>query len=209
MDDHILLRDALAGLIEKMPGFSVSFTADHGRQMIEKLQQHEIPLVVILDISMPEMNGYETAAWLKENHPDILILILTMFDAEMPLIRLLQEGVKGFLRKDIHPDELRHALNSLLQEGYYYPVQTVGRIVNLFHQNGGSKSRYETKALSAPDIEFLKLACTDLSYKEIALQLNMSPKVIDNLRENLFARFNVKSRVGLAIYAVKNGIVQL
>jgi two-component system, NarL family, invasion response regulator UvrY len=207
VDDHVLLRDALAGLIEKMPGFEVVFTAGNGREMIAQMSSGNTPAIIILDISMPEMDGYETAAWLKTHHPGIAIVILTMFDAELPLIRLLQEGVKGFLKKDIHPHELQHALQSLMKEGYYYPVQTVGKIINLFH--GLNNTGIESKKLSQVEIDFLKLACTDLTYKEIALQLKMSPKTIDNLRDTLFIRFDVKSRVGLAIYAVKNGIVQL
>jgi two-component system, NarL family, invasion response regulator UvrY len=207
VDDHILLRDALAALIEKINGFEVVFTAGNGKEMIEQLHIKELPSIIILDISMPLMDGYETAAWLKTNHPQIATIILTMFDAELPLIRLLQEGVKGFLRKDIHPDELRNALQSLLREGYYYPVQTVGTIINLFQKNGSNG--LESKKLNASEIAFLKLICTDLTYKEIALQLHMSPKTIDNLRDSLFQRLDVKSRVGLAIYSIKNGIVQL
>jgi two-component system, NarL family, invasion response regulator UvrY len=207
VDDHILLRDALAALIEKINGFEVVFTAGNGKEMIEQLHIKELPSIIILDISMPLMDGYETAAWLKTNHPQIATIILTMFDAELPLIRLLQEGVKGFLRKDIHPDELRNALQSLLREGYYYPVQTVGTIINLFQKNGSNG--LESKKLNASEIAFLKLICTDLTYKEIALQLHMSPKTIDNLRDSLFQRLEVKSRVGLAIYSIKNGIVQL
>jgi two-component system, NarL family, invasion response regulator UvrY len=209
VDDHILLCDALAGLIEKIPGFRIVFTAGNGKEMIYKLEPENLPSIIILDISMPEMDGYETAAWLKKAYPQISVLILTMFDSELPLIRLLQEGVKGFLKKDIHPDELKHALTTLIAEGFYYPVQTVGTIVNLFHKNESNQIRMQRKTLSAIEIDFLKLSCTDLTYKEIAEKLNMSPKTIDNLRDQLFIRYEVKSRVGLAIYAVKNGIVQL
>lgn len=206
-DDHILLRDALGALIEKIPGYEVVFLAEHGKQMIEYIQNGTVPDIMILDLNMPEMDGYQSASWLKHYHPSVYILVLTMFDSEIPLIRLLQEGVRGFLKKDIHPDELKTALQSLVKEGYYYPVQTAGKMANLFQVNKQQQRLYETKALSQADIDFLKLACTDLTYKEIALELNISPKTIDGLRDNLFQRFEVKSRVGLAIYAVKNGIV--
>jgi DNA-binding NarL/FixJ family response regulator len=206
-DDHILLRDALAALIENIPGYEVLFIADHGKQMTEHIQKGTVPDIMILDLNMPEMDGYQAAAWLKKFHPGVYILVLTMFDSEIPLIRLLQEGVRGFLKKDIHPDELKTALQSLVKEGYYYPVQTAGRMANLFQVNKQQQRVFETKALSQSDIDFLKLVCTDLTYKEIALELNISPKTIDSLRDTLFQRFDVKSRVGLAIYAVKNGIV--
>jgi two-component system, NarL family, invasion response regulator UvrY len=206
-DDHILLRDALAALIEKIPGFSILFLAENGKEMTEQIAKKGSPDILILDLNMPEMDGYEAAAWLKQHHPEIFILILTMFDTEIPLIRLLQEGVRGFVKKDIHPDELKTALQSLMKEGYYYPVQTVGKMVNLFQRNRQLQHGLDSKSLSVTDIVFLKLVCTDLTYREIAMEMNISPKTIDALRDQLFQRFEVKSRVGLAIYAVKHGIV--
>ena len=209
VDDHILLRDALASLINNIPAFNVSFTAGHGKDMIEKIRNFSKPKVIILDLNMPVMDGYDAAAWLNANHPDIHVLVLTMFDSDIPLIRLLQVGVRGFLKKDVQPDELKFALNSLIEEGYYYPVQTAGRMANLFQLNKQRRSEMDHKSLSYMELEFLKLACTDLTYKEIALQLNLSPKTIDGIRDQLFDRFDVKSRVGLAIYAVKNGIMNI
>ncbi len=208
-DDHILLRDALAALIDKMPGFSVLFLAGNGEEVKDCISEKGAPDILVLDLNMPVMDGYQCAAWLKEYHPNVCILVLTMFDAEIPLIRLLQEGVKGFLRKDIHPDELKMALKSLVKEGYYYPVQTVGRMANLFQLTIDKRSQLEAKTLTNNEIFFLKLACTDLTYKQIAIEMNISPKTIDAIRDQLFARFNVKSRVGLAMYAVRNGLVQL
>lgn len=209
VDDHILLRNALAELINREENFQVLFTADHGKQMIEKINALGKPEIIVLDLNMPEMDGYETTEWLTKHYPDILIMVLTMFDTDIPLIRLLKTGVKGFLKKDIHPDELILALNALRKDGFYYPVQTVGKMANLFQNNIEHEMNLKLKSLSNSDIEFLRLVCTDLTYKEIALQLNISPKTIDALREHLFNRFDVKSRVGLAMYAIKNGVVSL
>lgn len=209
VDDHILLRNALGDLIEHIPGYRIEFMAGNGIEMIRYIQNGSIPQVLILDLNMPEMDGYEAAAWLHEQHPEIYVLVLTMFDSEIPLIRLLQNGVRGFLKKDIHPDELKMALQSLMKEGYYYPVQTAGKLANLFQINKQQQRLMDSKTMSVTDIQFLKLAATDLTYKEIALEMNMSPKTIDSLRDSLFQKFDVKSRVGLAIYAVKNGIVSI
>jgi DNA-binding NarL/FixJ family response regulator len=158
---------------------------------------------------MPKMDGYQSAGWIKHHYPDVLVLVLTMFDSEIPLIRLLQQGVKGFIKKDIHPDELKIALSTMKEEGYYYPVQTVGKMVNLFQVNRQNKRELETKSLSPLELEFLNLVCTELTYKEIAIRLNLSPKTIDSLRDQLFVRFDVKSRIGLALYAVKNGVFHI
>ena len=209
VDDHILLRNALGHLIDTLPDYRVVFLAGNGIEMMEYLKAGTIPHILILDLNMPHMDGYEAAAWLRKNHPNIYVIVLTMFDSEIPLIRLLQDGVRGFLKKDIHPDELKTALRSLIKEGYYYPVQTAGRLANLFQLNKQQQRNMDSKTLSPVDIQFLKLAATDLTYKEVAIEMNLSPKTIDALRDSLFQKFDVKSRVGLAIYAVKNGIVTI
>ncbi|MBU6158136.1 MAG: response regulator transcription factor [Bacteroidetes bacterium] len=209
VDDHIVLANALAELINKWEGYHVIFIASNGIEMQEKIKKFGKPDLLILDLNMPKMDGYQTSNWLKANYPEILILVLTMFDSEIPLIRLLQQGVKGFIKKDIHPEELRIAVATMKDEGYYYPIQTVGKMVNLFQMNRQNRRELEVKSLTPMEIEFLNLVCTDLTYKEIALRLNLSPKTIDALRDQLFIRFDVKSRVGLALYAVKNGVYHI
>jgi two-component system invasion response regulator UvrY len=209
VDDHTVLVNALSDLINKWDGFFVIFTACNGVDMQEKIKKWGKPDIVVLDLNMPKMDGYQTASWLKNQYPDILILVLTMFDSEIPLIRLLQQGVKGFIKKDIHPEELKIAISTMKEEGYYYPQQTVGKMVNLFQINRQNKRELETKSLNPLEIEFLHLVCTELTYKEIAIRLNLSPKTIDALRDQLFIRFDVKSRVGLALYSVKNGLFHI
>jgi DNA-binding NarL/FixJ family response regulator len=209
VDDHTVLVNALSDLINRWDGFHVLFTACNGIEMQEKIKKTGKPDILILDLNMPKMDGYQSASWLKTHYPDVLILVLTMFDSEIPLIRLLQQGVKGFIKKDIHPDELKIAIGTMKEEGYYYPLQTVGKMVNLFQMNRQNKRELENKSLNPLELEFLNLVCTDLTYKEIALRLNLSPKTIDALRDQLFVRFDVKSRVGLALYAVKNGVYHI
>src|SRR5690242_9620881 len=113
VDDHVLLRDALASLIENFENCHVIYQVSNGKEMIEAIDtREEKPDVVIMDLNMPEMDGYQTAKWLHRNHPGILVLMLTMYDSEIMLVRMLQTGVKGFLKKDIHPAELQFAIQS-------------------------------------------------------------------------------------------------
>jgi len=206
-DDHVLLRDALSSLINSFDEFQVIKTVGNGRELMTALSDGNKPSLVILDLNMPLMDGFETAKWLSKNHPEINILILTMYDSEIALIRLLQSGVKGFLKKDVHPQELRHALKSVAMDGYYYSNDTTGKLANLFQKTTDNHAYIEKAMLSDKEIEFLRLASTDLTYKEIAGQLKLTPRAIDGYRDSLFEKLDVKSRVGLAIYAVKNGIV--
>ena len=202
-DDHILLRDALANLIGNFEEFTVVATAGNGVEVLEAITKGYIADIVLMDLNMPKMDGYETAKWLTQHHPHIKIVILTMYDSEIALIRLLQTGVSGFLKKDIHPTELKNALLTIAAGDYYYSNHTTNKIASLFRK----QTKLEKALLNETEIEFLKLASTDMTYKEIAQAMNMTPRNIDSCRDTLFTKLDVKSRVGLAIYAVKNGII--
>lgn len=211
VDDHILLRDALAGVINGFDDCKVMLAATNGKELMEKLQPDHLPNLVILDLNMPEMDGYETARNLRMTYPEIYVLVLSMYDSEVSLLRMLQAGARGFLKKDIHPAELKLAIQSVIATGYYYSAGSAGRLVSLFRKgqarNPGAQP--EQFNLTANEIRFLQLAGTEMSYKEIATLMEISPRTVDNYRDSLFVKLNVKSRVGLAIYAVKSGLVTL
>jgi DNA-binding NarL/FixJ family response regulator len=206
-DDHVLLRNALAALINGFDECNVINQSRTGKEMINAVKDGIIPDVVLLDLNMPEMDGLETAKWLQQNYPDIHILMLTMYDSELSLIRLLQSGVRGFLKKDIHPSELKFAILSVKQSGFYYSNHTTGKLVNLFRNNKEGSLNLQNSMLSEQELSFLKLACSDLTYKEIAQKMSLNPRSIDTLRDHLFIKLDVKSRVGLAMVAIRNGIV--
>ena len=208
VDDHVLLRNALASLIDGFAGCQVIHQSGNGKELINDFSAGGIPDVVLLDLNMTEMDGLETAEWLQKNHPAVHVLMLTMYDSELSLIRLLQAGVKGFLKKDIHPSELQFAIQSVFQSGYYYSNHSTGKLVNLFRNHTDSNIGLQKAMLSEQELQFLKLACSDLTYKEIALQMGLNPRSVDTLRDQLFFKLDVKSRVGLAMLAIKHGIAR-
>jgi two-component system, NarL family, invasion response regulator UvrY len=208
IDDHILIRDALANIIRAFDEFTVSLLADNGKDFIEKLNSTNFPDIVLLDLNMPVMNGHETAHWIAKNHPEIKILILTTYDAEA-LIHLLKEGVRGFLRKDVQPGELKNALLSVVKNGNYCSQTVTGRLFNLMKNHGSKNSAWGTVILNENEISFLKFVASEFTYKEIAAKMEVSPRTVDNYRDALFIKLNVKSRVGLAMYAIKTGIVTI
>jgi two-component system invasion response regulator UvrY len=207
-DDHILLRNALATLIDSYGDCKVIHQATNGKELVDRIQDGYLPDVAILDLNMPLMDGFETANWLQKNNPEVHVLMLTMYDSELSLIRLLQAGVKGFLKKDAHPDELKFAINSVVQSGYYYSNHTTGKLVNLF-RNNPEKNTLRKAMLTDPELQFLKLACSDLTYKEIAQRMQLNPRSVDSLRDQLFIKLDVKSRVGLAMVAIRHGVVTI
>lgn len=208
-DDHVLLRNGLAALIKNL-GHEVLFEADNGRDLIEKLSPESLPEVLLLDINMPEMDGYEAAQWLKVNHPDIKVLALSMYDHESSVIRMLKCGAKGYILKDSEPAELKAAVDALLTKGYYYSDLVSGKLIHAINKMDDEGSDIHTFSnLNERETNFLKLTCTELTYKEIAEKMFVSPRTIDGYRDGLFEKLGVKTRVGLVMYSIKNGLVNV
>ena len=210
VDDHVLLRNGLAALINSFNNYTVLFEANHGKDFVSKLDSAELPDIVLMDIHMPEMDGYETTSWIRENHPQIKVLALSMYDNEAAIIRMFKAGARGYILKDSDPYELESALNSLVTKGYYYTEMITGRLIHSINtmddEDGAVKGLIQ---LNEREITFLKLVCSELTYKEIADQMVLSPRTIDGYRDALFDKLNLKTRVGLVMYAIKNGIVCL
>jgi len=115
--------------------------------------------------------------------------------------------VKGFLKKDIHPEELKFALHSVMKSGYYYSNTTSDKLAGLFRKKQDNSTTLDKALLTDQEIQFLRLVSTDLTYKEIAQEMGLNPRSVDNMRDNLFEKLSVKSRVGLALYAIRHGII--
>lgn len=207
VDDHVLLRNALAVLINGFEDCRVINESANGMEIKDAITGGIIPDVIIMDLNMPVMDGFETSEFLHREFPQIPILMLTMYDSELSLIRLLQTGVKGFLRKDIHPAELKFAIRSVMQSGFYYSNHTTGKLINLFRTNDSGQVPLQRSMLTAQEVQFMKMVCSDLTYKEVAKKMGLNPRSIDTLRDQLFLKLDVRSRVGLAIVAIKHGIV--
>lgn len=206
-DDHVLLRIGLAQLTESL-GFTVIFQADDGKECAEKISSGAVPELILMDINMPEMDGYATTQWLKEHHPGVKVLALSMYDNEASIIRMLKCGAKGYILKDSEPAELKAAIDAVLTKGYYYSDLVSGKLINAINkiEDGGSEVNTLVN-LNDRETDFLKYACTEMTYKEIADKMFVSPRTIDGYRDALFEKLNVKTRVGLVMYAIKNGIV--
>jgi two-component system, NarL family, invasion response regulator UvrY len=206
-DDHTLLRRALAKLITSFDNYSVLFEADNGKEVKNKISQHIIPDVVLLDVNMPEMDGYETATWLNKNFPQIKVLALSMFSDEKTIIKMLRLGAKGYVLKNIDPDELKNALDSVVKKNFYLSDYISGKIISGLHKDADHAD--ETVRLTEREKDFLKLICSEITYKDIAAKMYVSPRTVDEYRNNLFEKLKVKSRVGLVMYAIRNGLAEI
>jgi two-component system, NarL family, invasion response regulator UvrY len=206
-DDHSLLRQALAKLINSFENFSVLFEANNGNEIKLKLSKHIIPDIVLLDVNMPDMDGYETAQWLHNNYPQVKVLALSMFSDENIIIRMLKLGAKGYILKNAEPEELKEALNSVLEKDFYLSEYISGKIVSGLNKD---LDRPDGRvSLTEKEKELLRWICSEMTYKDIAAKMFVSPRTLDDYRNNLFEKLKVKTRVGLVLYAIRNHLVEV
>ncbi|NLR82512.1 response regulator transcription factor [Chitinophaga eiseniae] len=210
VDDHTMFRRGLAALVNLFPGYEVLFDAGNGKELIAQMDSHPVPDIVLLDISMPEMDGYSTASWLRDHHPGVKVLALSTMDAEVAIIKMIRHGAKGFILKDAEPAELKRAFDEVAAFGYFYNElitrKVISSINNLLDDHSPLSSLVK---LSERELDFIRLACSEKSYQQIAREMFVSERTVDGYREALFKKLNVATRVGLVIYAVKNELVKL
>lgn len=212
VDDHVLLRDALAKLINATKGYSVLFCAGNGIQFKELLDPGNLPDLVLMDVAMPGMNGFETTSWITTHHPSIKVIALSMQHDERTVIRMLRNGAKGYLLKDTDLEELQNAMQEVFNKGIYINEILYQNIVHTIANNQQPSEEAEKQiALDMTEREkvFLRWLCTEKSYKEIAAEMFLSPRTIDGYRDSLFDKLKVTSRIGLVLFAIRNEVAQL
>lgn len=211
VDDHQLFRKGLIGLLKAFNGaYNILFEASNGKDLQSKLSVAVLPDIILLDINMPDMDGFETVTWLNTQHPEVKVLVVSMIEREESIVRMLKLGVSGYLTKNVNPIELDTALQTIYNNGYYFTDFITGKLLHSIRNEGNNKVLGNpVPELNNREKTFLELACSELTYQEIADKMFLSPKTIDGYRNALFEKFQVKSRTGLALYAVKAGLVTL
>lgn len=202
VDDHVLLSQAIGGLVESFERFTVLYTCKNGQELIDKFQNPKnIPDIVLMDVNMPIMNGIEATTHLYKEFPQVKVLALSIEEEESTILQMLRAGAKGYLMKDVKKSELQSALLEVLEKGYYH-TNTVAKV--LVDSLSGKENSIDM--LKEREIEFIKHACTEKTYKEIADIMCLSPKTIEGYRNAIFEKLNLRNRTGLVIYAIKHKI---
>jgi len=203
VDDHRLFRSGIAQLINNFHRYAVLFEAGDGEEMIRKINPKLKPQIILLDINMPKMDGISSAKWLRNNHPDIKIIVLSMFEDAEKVLTMVRMGVKGYLLKDAEPTDFEDALMKVSNDEIYYPEFVTRHLVHNINID------YTLAKLNSREIEFLKLSATELTYKEIAEHMCISNRTVDGYRDALFEKLQIKSRIGLVLYAIKNKLIDV
>ncbi len=205
VDDHTLLSQAIQAMVDTFNNFKVLYTCKNGQELTEQFSISEnIPDVVLMDINMPIMNGIETTEWIHQNHPEVNVMALSVEDEDKTVLKMLKAGAVGYLLKDTEKSILEKALKEIVENGFYHTKNVTNLLMKSISGNIEKEILFKER-----EITFLQLACTELTYKEIADKMNLSPKTIDGYRDTLFTKLDVKNRVGLVMYAVKNKIYTL
>ncbi len=204
VDDHQLFLKSLSLMLHTLPDFEVVVEALDGRDLQQKLAaKKDLPDLVLIDVNMPVMNGMETAAWLRKNHPAMRLVALTMNDKEEVVLGMFKAGCCTYLLKDVSPAVLEKALHEVYAKGYYNAGTVVFNPARLVMKTEDKVS------VSPKEMLFLKLACSDLTYKQIAAEMGVTERTVDGYRESLFLKFGVQSRVGLCLEAIRKEFVGL
>jgi two-component system invasion response regulator UvrY len=211
VDDHKLFRKGLRSLIEIVnKECTILFEADDGLDLQQKIKKDNQPDIIVMDVNMPRMDGFASVQWLREYYPDIKILVVSMIEKEETIVQMLKLGVRGYLCKDVEPKELGEALHTIIDKGFYYTDFITGKLVHSLQNNIPDKQTQNGfDQINAREKTFLQFACSEMTYNEIATRMFLSPKTIDGYRNSLFEKLSVKSRVGLVICAIRNGMVEI
>jgi len=205
VDDHLLFSNSLKKLIEGFADYEVTKQIGNGKDLVEYLStESNPPDLILLDVKMPMMGGKATMDWISNHHPSLKVLVLSMDDEESTIIYMLRKGAKGYILKDIDPVAFKEAIENVLHKGFYHSERVNAVLLGEIHKPEEAEAQ-----LNKRERVFLDKVCSDKTYKEIASEMFLSPKTIDGYRATLFKKLNVKSRVGLALYAIKNGLVEL
>jgi DNA-binding NarL/FixJ family response regulator len=185
VDDHLLIAKAIGSIINNFSSFETLYEVENGKVLIDKLRNFpKKPELILMDISMPEMNGFETTEWLKEHHPEITVMALSVQDDEDSLIKMIKAGAKGYLHKNVHPSELELALKTIIEKGIYFPNWATSKVFANLSKKETTSSFAEVK-INDREMEFLKHTCSELTYKEIADLMCCSPRTVKKASEQL------------------------
>jgi two-component system invasion response regulator UvrY len=200
-DDHVAVRQGIVSCLEADKTIQVVLQGSNGQELLEGLlAATELPQVCLLDINMPKMSGFILVKEIKKRWPQVSCLVLTAFEIESYIIEMIKAGANGYLLKSCDPDEMIEAVHAVQQYGYYYSSVANKKLFNAIQ-----KCREDDTFFTDREIEFLKYVCNDISYADIAREMNTTYRTIDGLRERLSTRLGVSSRVGLVLTSIELG----
>lgn len=211
VDDHVIIRNGLKELIEKLGPYQIVSEYDNGQSLLDALPLTPEPDLIILDISMPGMNGDAVMEQMLEKQYQIPTLVLTLNEDEAIVVKLFRLGVRGYLQKNCSAPALKEALNDIFQKGYYHNEFLTYSLKTNIQPTKKNEQEKILEQLTSTEKEFLKLVCDEkeYTYQQIADKMGKQPRTIDGYREAIFEKFGIKSKPGLVLFVLKHKLFDL
>jgi DNA-binding NarL/FixJ family response regulator len=208
VDDHAIFRGGLESLLSQTPDFIVQNEAKTGKEFLDILKSYK-PDIVLMDISMPEMDGVEATEKALEIYPDLKIIALSSYSDNVYYYKMIKAGVQGFVLKKSSVEELERAINEVYSGRNYFPQDILKNIILKFEKTGIDSIKNDIISLSQREKEILQLICQGFKSNEIAEKLYISPRTVDNHRNSLLFKTNSKNSAHLVMFAIKHHLVQI
>lgn len=206
VDDHVLFRQALRHLLETEPDIRVVAEGSDG-SAVEALVAEHAPDVVVIDISMPAIDGITATQILREKYPNLGIIVLTMFAEDSQVIRAIRAGADGYLLKNIESSKVVDAIRSVARGESVVDPELASKVLNEFRRLSDVDGYNNIAGLTEREISLLQLVASGMSNKEIAGELGLAESTVKNRLSILFQKLDVKDRTQAAIYAMTHGLV--
>jgi DNA-binding NarL/FixJ family response regulator len=209
-DDQMLFRKGMAAIINGFENMSVTCEADNGRKLLGFLETAtQRPDAILMDLSMPDLNGIDTMKIIHELYPEQKVIILSIHNEEKFVVHLIELGASAYLFKNSEPEDVEKAIRGVIEKGFYFSEDTL----NTFHKRLSNKKTHVSVhdnipiILSTREVEVLNLICQELTAQEIAERLFISVRTVDGHRNNLLEKTGARNTAGLVIFAIKNNLV--
>lgn len=200
-EDHLAVRKGIIANLEADASIKVIIEGNNGEELLTNLMEAQVlPDLCLIDINMPKMDGFKLLTEIKKRWPLMPCLVFTVFEFESYIIEMIKNGANGYLLKSCDPEELNMAVHSIYTDGYYY-----SEIANSTSFNMVQNKKFKNWVFSDREIELLRYACTEMSYADIAAEMNTTFKTVEGIRERLCVKLGVTTRIGLALASIELG----
>jgi DNA-binding NarL/FixJ family response regulator len=208
IDDHKIFRDGIRMALREKPYLKILWEAEDGQDMMHKLELRK-PDVVLMDIRMPNFDGIHALSLLRKDHESLKIIILSMYDDQEMVTKVMELGANAYLTKTADPDEIYKAILTCVNEDYYFN-DIVNQSVLLKLQQKKTVRKFYPEAIkfSEKELNILKLICEDKTTDEISAAVFLSPRTIETIRQNMKAKAGVKTIAGLVMYCSRNKLIE-
>jgi len=208
-DDHEIFRDGFAGLLKKQKDIILVGQAEDGKQLISVAEVTQ-PDVILTDIKMPVMDGIEATKYIYDHLPHIKVIALSMFNDDHYVLDMIDAGARGYLLKNADKTQIIEAIKAVYRDEFYYCNETSAKLTHLLaYRNIDEKRIAPVPYFNPQEREVIRLICSELSTKEIAVRMNLSVRTIEGYRKRIHEKMKVRNVVGIVVYSIKNKLIEI